>query len=223
VDGTLYNQSMLRIIMTVRSLLDSIIHPLTASRNIKVIKSYRDSQETLREKKEFVKDLAVKQIKITSGITNVDEKTVKEIVNKWFETVPLKFIPFCKRKDLTEIFEWLKNNNYKVGLYSDYDSHDKAKALKLEKYIDVYLSSMDSEVGVFKPDPKGFALASLKLGFPAENILYVGDRFEVDVVGANAAGMKAVLIGSQLPSNDKYNYEIKSMSELKNILQKENS
>ncbi|HMS64536.1 MAG TPA: HAD family hydrolase [Ignavibacteria bacterium] len=213
VDGTLYNQTALRTKMSVKILLDFFASPFTAWRNINVIKYYRYAQEILREKKIYSAANGEGQIKLTSQLSGTDEKTVKEIISKWFEEIPLDVIPGCKRKDLEKTFEWLYKNGFKIGLYSDYDCIDKARVLKIDKYISVYVSSEDVSVGVFKPDPKGFLVASEKLGFFPDKILYVGDRAEVDLIGANAAGMKTALFG-KLPDGDKYNFEIKDLSDI---------
>ncbi len=53
---------------------------------------------------------------------------------------------------------------------------------------------MDSAVvGVSKPDPRIFRIALERSGLPASDAAYVGDYYEVDVVGARAAGMAPVL------------------------------
>jgi putative hydrolase of the HAD superfamily len=49
-------------------------------------------------------------------------------------------------------------------------------------------------VGIEKPDPRIFAMAAERVGVPAANCVYVGDIFSVDVLGARAAGMHAVLL-----------------------------
>jgi putative hydrolase of the HAD superfamily len=48
--------------------------------------------------------------------------------------------------------------------------------------------------GVRKPDPAIFRLALARMGIGPEGVLYAGDIPEVDVVGARAAGLEAVLI-----------------------------
>jgi putative hydrolase of the HAD superfamily len=54
---------------------------------------------------------------------------------------------------------------------------------------------IDSDlVGVAKPDPEIFLAGARMLGLPPEDCLYVGDLYPVDVVGARAAGMSAVLL-----------------------------
>jgi len=61
------------------------------------------------------------------------------------------------------------------------------------------LSSMEfvldsSEVGVEKPDPRIFRLALERARLAPDEAVYVGDIYSVDVLGARAAGMGAVLL-----------------------------
>lgn len=49
-------------------------------------------------------------------------------------------------------------------------------------------------VGVRKPDPAIFQLALTRMGIGPEGVMYAGDIPEVDVLGARAAGLDAVLI-----------------------------
>ncbi len=54
---------------------------------------------------------------------------------------------------------------------------------------------IDSQlVGFEKPDPRIFAAALDRLGLGPAEAIYVGDIYEVDVVGARAAGMEAILL-----------------------------
>ena len=66
------------------------------------------------------------------------------------------------------------------------------EAAGLRAYFDVVVDS--ALVGVEKPDPAIFRAALDVLGVPPEEALYVGDLYEVDVLGANAAGIPAVLL-----------------------------
>ena len=49
-------------------------------------------------------------------------------------------------------------------------------------------------VGIEKPDPRIFRIAADGLGIAPAEAAYVGDLYEVDVLGARAAGMAAVLV-----------------------------
>lgn len=66
----------------------------------------------------------------------------------------------------------------------------KLKCLALSPAFDTILIS-DAE-GVSKPDPEIFRRALERLGTDPEHAVFVGDHTEVDVGGAQGAGMKAV-------------------------------
>lgn len=51
-----------------------------------------------------------------------------------------------------------------------------------------------SKVGVEKPDPRIFHLALERAGLKPDEAVYVGDLYSIDVVGARAAGMRAILM-----------------------------
>ncbi|MFO7899084.1 MAG: HAD family hydrolase [Planctomycetota bacterium] len=51
---------------------------------------------------------------------------------------------------------------------------------------------LSQELGVQKPDRRIFEHAAERLATPADRSAYVGDDFELDVVGAKAAGMRAI-------------------------------
>ena len=53
-----------------------------------------------------------------------------------------------------------------------------------------------AEVGVEKPDPRIFLAAANRLGLPAACCAYVGDLYEIDILGARAAGFRPILIGA---------------------------
>jgi len=59
------------------------------------------------------------------------------------------------------------------------------------------------EVGIKKPDPAIFLMAADCLGVPPENILFVGDHPEQDVLGAIKVGMMAAWVsyGQAWPAN----------------------
>jgi putative hydrolase of the HAD superfamily len=68
----------------------------------------------------------------------------------------------------------------------------KLERLGLARHFDHVLDSQ--EEGVEKPDPRFFARALARSGATPETTLHAGDLYEVDVVGARAAGLRAVLV-----------------------------
>jgi len=83
-----------------------------------------------------------------------------------------------------------------LALVANWDK--KLPALIEQLGISEYFSCVvaSEAVGVEKPDPAIFqlALAELSLRVPEQTVLYVGNEYRADVLGARAAGLTPVLI-----------------------------
>jgi putative hydrolase of the HAD superfamily len=66
------------------------------------------------------------------------------------------------------------------------------ETLGLTRHLDFVIDSF--EVGVEKPDPRIFRLALAKMGVAAAQAVHVGDLYSIDVLGAHAAGLGAILL-----------------------------
>jgi putative hydrolase of the HAD superfamily len=66
------------------------------------------------------------------------------------------------------------------------------RTIGLARHLDFVIDS--SEVGVEKPDPRIFRIALERAALPATEAAYIGDLYSIDVVGARAAGLHAVLV-----------------------------
>ncbi len=88
----------------------------------------------------------------------------------------------------------LRAAGLRLGVVSNSDGRveQALTAAGLREYFDVVIDS--SIFGTEKPDPAIFRAALQALDVAPEEALYVGDLYEVDVVGAQAAGMDAVLL-----------------------------
>lgn len=69
------------------------------------------------------------------------------------------------------------------------------RRLGLDRYFTCILDS--HEEGVEKPDRRLFETALLKSGADPAHTIHVGDLYEVDVVGARAAGIRGVLLDEE--------------------------
>lgn len=94
----------------------------------------------------------------------------------------------------TDTLAQLKDRGYTVGVISNADGRvaEFLKTAGLSEYLDFVIDS--GAVGVEKPDKRIFDLALEKAGAKAEEAVHVGDVYEIDVVGARAAGIDPVLL-----------------------------
>ncbi len=104
--------------------------------------------------------------------------------NLW-ELVPADVVPALERlRALVPRLVVVSNANGRL--------HVVMERLGLACFFDVMLDSKLE--GVEKPDPRLFRIALERAGGRAETTLHVGDFFWIDVIGARAAGLRAVLL-----------------------------
>jgi len=90
--------------------------------------------------------------------------------------------------------------------------HAHFARLGLTPLVDLIL---DSEVeGVEKPDPRLFRIALERSGSSPDSTVHVGDFYHVDVVGARAAGLRAVLVDAAGLYGDADCPRVRSLTEL---------
>jgi len=77
---------------------------------------------------------------------------------------------------------------------SDYPAHAKLDALGIARYFELVLSATDPDVAAFKPSPAGLMVACQRWKLDRGDVLYVGDRLDVDADAAAAAGTPCALI-----------------------------
>ena len=107
--------------------------------------------------------------------------------------------------------------NYKLCLISNSDSFSLREVLEkygLNQYFDIVVLSYES--GLLKSDPKMFELALKKLKVKKSEAVMVGDSIESDIRGAQAAGIRAILIDRR--GVREYEDKISSLKELKDVL-----
>ena len=103
---------------------------------------------------------------------------------------------WSKRADGSlETLRALLDRGYRVAVVSNADGRVRGllETAGLAPLLEFVVDS--AEIGVEKPDPRIFHAATGRLGLPPAACAYVGDIYEIDVLGAQAAGLTAVLIG----------------------------
>lgn len=92
-----------------------------------------------------------------------------------------------------QTLEELKNRGYVLGVVSNSDGRIESAFAQagLTSYFDFFIDSFN--VGVEKPDPEIFRLATERALVAPEQVAYVGDLYWVDVVGARNAGLIPIL------------------------------
>ena len=92
------------------------------------------------------------------------------------------------------VLQQLRTRGLNLGVVSNSDGRVTAilQQCGIAQFFDLIIDS--HEVGVEKPDSQIFALALQRLHAQPQQAMYVGDIYGIDVVGAERAGLQAVLL-----------------------------
>jgi FMN phosphatase YigB (HAD superfamily) len=197
VDGTLYSQTPLRALMAAELAWEALRRgsPRRARQLARVLRAFRHTREALREEGNPSALLEALQYEATAARIGVDAADVRALVGEWILERPLKHIPRARRGGLLPLLGALAERGVRVGALSDYPVDAKLDVLGVTRYFSLALCTTDRAINAFKPHPKGFRHACDVWGLGPEEVLYVGDRPEVDGAGAAAAGMRCVIVG----------------------------
>ncbi len=114
--------------------------------------------------------------------------------------------------------EW-KEQGIPLGLLTNGETAFQMAKLTssgLLPYFDCVLISQ--EIGISKPSPRVYQMASERLGVSVSDCLFIGDTPHTDILGAQNAGMDSVLL-SDRESTVMPTYRAKTMQDLKIILE----
>jgi len=117
--------------------------------------------------------------------------------------------------DAREVLEQLKGRGFRLGAISNSEDgrvEDLLRDTGLLPLMDVHLDSF--LVGYTKPDPRIFQLATEKLGVSPTESAFVGDTYTQDIVGAQSAGLRAILYDPLALRSDEAAPIIRSLKEL---------
>jgi putative hydrolase of the HAD superfamily len=95
---------------------------------------------------------------------------------------------------MADTLRTLKESGYRLGVVSNADGRMR-EVIREGGLLDLVEFVIDSEEeGVEKPDEEIFLRACERMGLPPDACIYVGDLYPVDVLGAQRAGLRAVLL-----------------------------
>lgn len=177
VDGTLYpNWNMY---------LRSIPFGLTHLRLVRAYSRIRRKIRTIRPIEDFAsleRRLLAEELGV--GETRA-EKLIEFTIHEVWESVFNHVKPFAH---VRWAIEWIRDHGMRVAVSSDFPVESKLVRLGLDDLFDCTLWSASS--GYLKPHPEPFADLMECVGVSAESLLYVGNSYEYDIVGARASGLR---------------------------------
>jgi FMN phosphatase YigB (HAD superfamily) len=198
VDGTLYAQTPLRACMAAEFAARALggLSPARVARDARVLRRFRTLREELRALGEPAGErLEDVQYAQTAKQTGVPDAQVRAVIDEWIFDRPLKHLRLVRRSGLLPMIAALEARGLRIGALSDYPVEAKLGALGVADRFSLKLCTTDDAINAFKPHPKGFLHACALWGVAPREVLYVGDRPQIDGVGAAAAGVRCVIVG----------------------------
>ncbi len=129
-------------------------------------------------------------ISASVGITTSHDIHQK-VINRVLKNFESRIILF---EDVLPVIKELKKTGYILGIITNADQSviKLIDSLGLSEYLDAVITS--EEARAEKPDPAIFKAAYVKANLKPDEMIYVGDQFKSDVLGANKAGSRGILL-----------------------------
>ena len=194
VDGTLYRAAPVRRGVVARLLWKHGLRPFEGRRVVSGLSAFRRAQETLRGRAPAA-DLHAEQLAEAERTSRQPAASIAAWVARWMETEPLPLVARAARPGLRGLLETAGARGVALGVLSDYPPRPKLAALGIESLFGAVRWAQEADVGTFKPDPRGLLAVVEALELDPRQVLYVGDRADVDAAVARAAGVDAALVG----------------------------
>ena len=184
--------------------------------NSELIEERKQKQKEISSPERFFRIL--EKLEIRSKRTN--EKLSHDLSRKHMQLLRnAAFVPIEHRNLLNEL-----KKTFRLGVISNFDHAESAKTILTRDCVALCFEQIfiSEEFGWRKPDDKIFNATCDAFGEEKENILFIGDSIEDDILGATNAGLDVAWINPKSvtlpPTTVKPTYEIKSILELKELL-----
>lgn len=194
LDGTLYNDKLLKIFTLISFFIFSLINPKKFINDIKIIYWFRKLRHSIKNHDNFI--IEQKQYDLVADKLNLEVSLVRQRVEFWMFDLPSKFIYLCRYKGVKDLFQNLLDNNIIIVIFSDYPTKKKLQGLKLK--CDLKVSSTDIAVNRLKPDPGGIKYILKSLDLLPSQVFFIGDRNDKDGQCARNADIQYYILDKNI-------------------------
>ncbi len=177
LDGTLYPSS--EVVLPSLGLAFSQLNLFRAMQKVRhelrlkgVLKNFHKTQG----------ELLASKLRISAA--DAEALVEQKIYNEWFSL----FRRFRVYKGVKSLVETIRNRGLKTAVLSDFPIKNRLKDLGLDGLWDLSFSSED--VGALKPHVHSFQELARRLALAPDTILYVGNDYQYDIIGAKNAGFR---------------------------------
>lgn len=201
IDGTLYPNSPM--------LLLSALHAIP---RLRFLKAFARARKQIRRIYP-IEDFRGLQNRLVAESLGVTESCAETRIKRWLEVeldgVYRRLSPFPY---VSQCLDALRRAGLKTAVMSDFPIGNKLDYLGLADGWDCRLSSEDS--GYLKPRAEPFAMLAECLDELPEHIVYIGNSYEYDIIGARHAGMQTAYLSRGKPKGRDATISFSSYHEL---------
>lgn len=149
---------------------------------------------------------AFRTVPPVGGLTSSRREWWEQVVRAVFGELPAGFFDALYEEfslpeawsvlpEVREALAWARQQGWHLGVISNWDNRLRPLLQRLE-LTDWDSVTISCEVGVEKPHPSIFRAALRAAGVPPETAVHIGDSLTDDVRGAEAVGMRALLVAA---------------------------
>jgi len=149
-----------------------------------------------------------------SSISNIMRRAVDAYINIYIDSLKISQSTYDLLRKMAAKYKLglVTNFAYSPGAYRILDQFD------LRPFFKALVVS--GEVGWKKPSQHIFEIALSQLSIKPEEAIFVGDDYEVDIVGAKKAGMRTIFLCKEPANNEKADFTIESLIELPSAIKR---
>ncbi len=191
IDGTLYDVKVQNSYVSKMALR----HPVVCARYNALRKHIRakqdDFENTPLKNKSFREREAIMFME-SSGLFKSEEKARRYLDDRYYNVLYKYYGVVEKQPEVIRTMHYLKYKGIRTAVLSDWPIQNKLNQIGVDEFMEFKICSDDS--GYLKPSVHCFEYLLYNLKLEASEILYVGDSYEKDILGAGKAGIDAVLM-----------------------------
>ena len=174
---------------------------------------------------DFLKGEITFEDKMITQILEFFQNSNNKIVESKASEIFNKFLPIYEENiilfdDVIPCLEYLSREKYQLGIITNGHSKDQREKLRrfnLEKYFPTVIIS--GEIGFAKPSAEIFLECANILKLSPNEIMYIGDMVEMDIIGANEVGIRGIWLNRESEKNHTDILSISTLNELKNLVE----
>lgn len=189
VDGTLYIQKKLRLIMWSKLIQFYIFRPLLWH-ELLILQRFRHLRKKLAN--DNCQNLEKVQFEVVARSLRIKEEKVKKLIDKWIFKFPLPYLKETIFDGVKDFFSLLKQNGVKIAIFSDYPANEKLASMGLN--ADLVISATDPFIDKLKPNSTAIDYIQDFFRVKKNEMVLLGDRDELDGQAARNAGIEYIII-----------------------------